>query len=240
MGNVAEPTVRIAQPALPGFLVLGEVGVGKSTLVAQMSGPMGPRAGLNPAGGTKKATGFWCMISHGTTTRTVLLIDSPGIGVKPVNMNLVVTEISHACAGVELHGVILCTKILDNRLTMGAAVSLKILELCIWGFSWEGVILCGTQADRCDSQEMRNFRTNTLEAFNQAARPSDCGSIRSVAVTQVPPTQKQSQGEKIDVQELSRQLLLLEGNPRATMYFRRPDPDDLHRAVMPILGLGAH
>merc|ERR1712039_418278 len=84
------------------------------------------------------------------------------------------------------------------------------------------IILCGTQADRCDQDEIQSFRTDMKDEFNKNVVG---GCVDKVAVVST---------KDHGFEEVKQKILSL---PDQGLQYTRPSPDDLSRELAKLTGV---
>lgn len=185
------------------LLVVGECGDGKSTLIKKLTrGTEKPITGMDGDGVTKDIKKYDAGEIGG---RQVTLLDSPGTGDKHITPGKLVIMLETFLKGDTVHGVLMCSNIAKNRVTLGAKVAALLAEKGFTGESkWDGFVLVGTQADRCKKKEIENFKSDTLMKLNAGCG----GAINKVAAIQIDEDDPSAD----DIAELERLIAALPGD----------------------------
>jgi GTP-binding protein EngB required for normal cell division len=173
------------------FVVVGETGDGKSSLIKEVCPPgrSVPVVGMNPRGVTKTCQFYDALIGG----RQCRLIDTPGVGDDTIKVARLKDLLQKVIQDGTVNGIIMCCAIHKNRVTQGAHIMSMMMQLCTQGGikKWENVIFVGTQKDRCSTAEIKNFRTNTLQLLNDnitQVDPTQPGNVTKVACVNVAVT----------------------------------------------------
>lgn len=156
------------------FLVVGECGDGKSTLINALRDPLRsgePKAGLCSRGVTKNIEAFVGLPIEGVQ---VDYLDTPGVGDMDVTPMKVLTLIEQELMSDQINGtdaidgVIVTTPVPDGRVKLGAQVVQLLVEHGFLGEDkWENIILVGTKRDRATPEELELFGTDRVDEDGQ-------------------------------------------------------------------------
>jgi predicted GTPase len=145
-------------------LVVGECGDGKSSLIrhfyestpkdtqrkimhhfnSNLELPDPPGVGASTSGVTKQATAYPVVIG----TRSVILIDTPGVGDSDIKPEQILAGLMKELESDVLNVVLLCLAMPKKRLTMGQKFCTRLIDKAIdEECKWENFILVGTQKD---------------------------------------------------------------------------------------------
>jgi GTP-binding protein EngB required for normal cell division len=155
------------------FLVIGECGDGKSTLINSLRDTQRsevPKQGKNARGVTKSITPY-CGKPIGD--QQTVYFDSPGIGDKDITAMKLIAAITEflTTSKIQLDGVLVTNQIPDARMRMGAqVVQILVNEGFVGKEKWDNVILVGTKMDKGDEDEsgesdLECFRTSVVPLF---------------------------------------------------------------------------
>jgi predicted GTPase len=138
----AQPFGPLQKPLI--VLVIGECGDGKSSLIrhfyestpkgtqlkimhhfnANLELPDPPGVGASTSGVTKRATAYPVLIG----TRSVVLIDSPGVGDSDIKPEQILAGLMKELESDVLNAVLLCTAMPKKRLTMGQKFCTDLID----------------------------------------------------------------------------------------------------------------
>lgn len=178
---MATPLAEVAEGnEIPTFVVIGAAGDGKSSIIKTLKKggeQPDPEVGKRGQGVTKFITEYR-IVGHGGATLS--LIDTMGVG----DMEQGITQLISGLKSVlqcnrQIDGLIVTTLLASNRLGAATQVVQQIIQHGLvksaGGVSpWERVIVCGTQRDRCDEDEIAEFpQTARLFFKNCGCIPKD-------------------------------------------------------------------
>jgi len=170
----AEPFKPDVEQKAKVFLVVGECGDGKSTLINALRDPQRSgeaSAGLASRGVTKSIEAY---VGRPINGQPIDLLDTPGIGdtdITPMKVltlieQELVTDAVHATDSID--GVIVTTPIPDGRVKLGAQVVQMLVQHGFLGEGkWQNIILVGTKADRATPEELELFKTDAKDDKGQ-------------------------------------------------------------------------
>jgi len=207
------------------IMVLGECGDGKSQLIkhyTDKAGIEGPVPGMDAKGKTKDIKKYNVGNIRG---RAVTLIDTPGVGDMDVKVGQLVAMIEAFLENDKVNGIILCSGVHQNRITLGARVMAMLADKGFQGArKWDAFILVGTHKDRCKQTEIDAFISEHLPDLNKECH----GTINKVAFTALDPDQS------ADVAQLEDMIQKL---PNAELAYQAPDPKVLAEEYSKIMGV---
>lgn len=220
------------------LLVVGESGVGKSSLIKELCGHVVelPAVGLNPNGVSKSCKAYICRLG----ALEFRAIDTPGVGDQTVKVGEIVPQITQVLRGhltgvTEVHGVLMCSMINFNRVKLGAGIVAALMQACTLGGKnkWDQVLLIGTQKDRCSATEIQDFKQDTLGVFNQEItkyNPSEPGCITKVACVNIQTSKVRADFDELAALLQKFPLLAIQPNPAASA-------EQVAKVVRPNMGL---
>mmetsp|Transcript_9979 Transcript_9979/g.14602 ORF Transcript_9979/g.14602 Transcript_9979/m.14602 type:complete len:644 (-) Transcript_9979:202-2133(-) len=158
----------------PTFLIIGAAGDGKSSIIKKLISEevpheKMPETGRNPDGVTK-------VIKAYTLSNGFVMIDTMGIGDVNVGIDQLIAGVKSvlegaaATKGAQVDGIIVTCHIATGRLGIACQILQQIIKHGLVkdsnGISpWERVIVCGTQRDRCEQDEIKSFAEKTGPHF---------------------------------------------------------------------------
>jgi GTP-binding protein EngB required for normal cell division len=166
------------------FIVWGQAGVGKTTMINDILGLSGAAAGQTGGGAhaggvTKELTGYPGEMNG----IPVMLWDMPGHGDLTVPPWQVLSALVLTFKGknLDVDGVLMLTNE-KNRVTLGPRQVVKLLEMSFTApDKWSAMVLVGTMADTWTAEEKSNFKGPVLTTFNKAVG----GNITKVVTTSI-------------------------------------------------------
>jgi len=136
---------------LPKYLVIGECGDGKSTLINALVGAHVAESGRNPGGVTKQLKFY---PSH---VLNAVLIDTPGVGDATINVATLLTMMEEAFRTITIHGVIVVSKEY-TRVKMGGQLVARFVDMAFKSQSkWNNVIFAWTHGDKAEQEDVDNL-----------------------------------------------------------------------------------
>lgn len=153
------------QEELPTFVVIGAAGDGKSSIIGSLLSPGSsspPATGRNPNGVTKMIESFPIKCFD----EDMWLLDTMGIGDSDKGIGSLIAGLRCSLEGngqQHVDGLIVTCPIATGRLGLACQIVQEIIRHSLVSDSnkdgpWERVIVCGTQRDRCDEDELEEFR----------------------------------------------------------------------------------
>jgi hypothetical protein len=155
---------------LPSFLVVGGAGDGKSSIIKKLLAPgeEQPDTGRGTRGVTKEVSEYNILCFD----EPMLMTDTMGVGDMDKGIvNLIASlraelENSHR----QVDGIVVTNLTSTGRMGVDCQILKQIIEHGMVknsdGISpWERIIVCGTQRDRCDNEEIEYFMRSTGPAF---------------------------------------------------------------------------
>jgi hypothetical protein len=227
----AQPFDPLQKPLI--VLVVGECGDGKSSLIrhfyestpkgtqlkimhhfnANLELPDPPGVGASTSGVTKRATAYPVLIG----TRSVILIDSPGVGDSDIKPEQILAGLMKELESDVLNAVLLCTAMPKKRLTMGQKFCTDLIDRAIdEECKWENFILVGTQKDlyypgktkEKQSAKWERWRTDMLATMTERCdgKVTKSALVCINAVDSDSDSDSEDEGSKADVSELAAAL----------------------------------
>jgi hypothetical protein len=165
------------QLSIPTFIIIGAAGDGKSSLVEKLmpeeeGAQERPEIGKMPEGVTKDIRPF----AISCNGEEMILLDTMGIGDMDKGISQLIAGVRSVLEnvdkvhGAKIDGIIVTSPAASARLGMACQIVQKIIDHGLLkesaGISpWKRVLICGTQRDRCDEEDISHFKTVTGKHF---------------------------------------------------------------------------
>eukprot|EP01006_Ploeotia_vitrea_P046671 TRINITY_DN67052_c1_g2_i1.p2 TRINITY_DN67052_c1_g2~~TRINITY_DN67052_c1_g2_i1.p2 ORF type:complete len:369 (+),score=70.68 TRINITY_DN67052_c1_g2_i1:57-1109(+) len=228
----AEAEALFRNPRVPKFVITGECGTGKSSIISTLCpGASATQiVGRNPRGVTKGITVYVCSLPNGAK---FLLLDTPGVGDCDVTAEELLLALEMVLSEVAVHGILIVCKNWD-RVNLGGKLVVSFMELAFKSntHKWDNMIFTFTHKDKF--AEDMEILPDTLKAFNDEVNKDVEGAMANASRFAAVACPKQGTPDVAELLLQVQQVAILEG---LGMY-RKPASKDLARATANFLGKG--